>query len=277
MPIIFARPTSAGRRHYSSQKTSLSKVKPKKALIVQTRKQTSGRNHSGRITIRHRGGGHKRFLRQIDFKRNKFDIPGKVTTLEYDPNRSSNIALVIYPDGDQRYVLAPVGMKVGDQIISSPKADIHPGNTLALNHIPVGTPIHNIEIKPGKGGQLVRSAGSAATVQSKEGKFATVLMPSKEVRLVNIDCMATIGQVSNPDHSNIKLGKAGRRRHMGWRPAVRGTAQHPGSHPHGGGEGRSGIGMKHPKSPWGKHALGKKTRPGKKYSDKFIIKDRRLK
>ncbi len=277
MPLVQSKPTSAGRRHHSSLKLKLATTRPSKRLIHRTIKKTAGRNNQGRITTRHHGGGHKRLLRHLDFKRNKFDITGTVKSLEYDPNRTSNIALIVYPDGDQRYIIAPVGLKIGAQIISATTADIHPGNTLPLKNIPVGTPIHNLEIKPGKGGQLIRSAGSAASIQSKEGNFATVLMPSKEIRLIHINCLATVGQVSNPDHGNVKLGKAGRRRHLGWRPAVRGTAQHPGSHPHGGGEGRSGVGMKYPKSPWGKHARGKKTRRVKKYSDKYIIKDRRKK
>lgn len=275
MPTAATKPTSPGRRHSTYLKRNLTASSPTKSLLTKTLNKKSGRNSTGKITIRHRGGGHKRKLRLIDFKRNKHDIPGIIKTIEYDPNRSCNIALVLYPDGDKRYIIAPVDVKTGSQVIASKKAEINPGNALPLENIPVGMPIHNLEIKPGKGGQLVRSAGSAATIQSKEGKYATVLMPSKEIRLININCLATIGQVSNPDHSNVKLGKAGRRRHMGWRPTVRGTAQHPGSHPHGGGEGRSGVGMKYPKTPWGKHALGKITRKGNKYSNKYIIKNSR--
>lgn len=278
MPIKQSKPTNPSRRHYTTLvNVHLSKGRPKKSLLGKTIKKHSGRNHSGKITIRHRGGGNKRKLRLIDFKRNKFDIPGIVKSIEYDPNRTSNIALIVYSDGDQRYILAPENLKLGDSVLSSDKAEINPGCTLPLSKIPVGRPIHNIELKPGKGGQLVRSAGSSASIQSKEEVFAAVQMPSKEVRLIKLDCLATIGQVSNPDHQNISLGKAGRRRHMGWRPSVRGTAQHPGSHPHGGGEGRSGIGLKHPKTPWGKPALGKKTRNKKKYSNKYIVRDRRQK
>jgi len=279
MAITQHRPTTPGRRHYSRSTAHAlgNSNSPQKGLTSGRVKKSSGRNSSGRVTIRHRGGGHKRLLRLIDFKRNKPDILGRISSIEYDPNRSSHIALVVYADGDKRYILAPTHLKVGDTVITSAKADIKPGNSMPLENIPVGTPIHNLELTPGKGAQLVRSAGSSATIQSKEGNFAAVMMPSKEIRLINISCQATIGQVSNVEHSNISLGKAGRRRHMGWRPAVRGTAQHPGSHPHGGGEGRSGVGLKHPKTPWGKPTLGKKTRTGRKYSDKYIIKDRRKK
>ncbi len=280
MPIKTAKPTSPGRRHYSTLKSAsvtTKKAKLKKTLVKGVVKKHSGRNHSGKITTRHRGGGNKRRFRIIDFKRNKIDVPGVVKSIEYDPNRTSSIARVTYADGDQRYILAPVGLKVGQKIIASQKAEINPGNAIPLKNIPVGRPIHNIELRPGKGGQLIRSAGSSALIQSKEGKFAAVQMPSKEIRLINIECFATIGQVSNPDHQNVSLGKAGRKRHMGWRPSVRGTAQHPGAHPHGGGEGRSGVGLKHPKTPWGKPAMGKKTRNKKKYSNKYIIRDRRQK
>lgn len=274
MPVVQSHPTTPSRRHYTKLVRSSSTNNPHRPLVSFTIKKTAGRNHTGKVTIRHRGGGHKRQYRLIDFKRNKLDVPGTVTSIEYDPNRTSNIALITYADGDKRYIIAPVGLELGAKVIASAKADILPGNTLPMGQIPVGTPIHNLETKPGKGGQLVRSAGSAATIQSKEGKFVTVLMPSKEVRLFVETCTATIGQVSNPDHTNTILGKAGRARHLGRRPAVRGTAQHPGSHPHGGGEGRSGVGMKHPKTPWGKIALGKKTRKLHKYSNKFIIKSR---
>lgn len=275
MSVKHSQPTSPGRRHYSSLSSRhLSGTGPKKRLVRATIKKSGGRNNSGKITVRHRGGGHKRRLRAIDFKRNKTNVPGKVVTLEYDPNRTCNIALVVYSDGDQRYILAPEGLKIGHQVIAAEKADIMPGNTLPLANIPVGTPIHNIELKPGKGGQIVRSAGSQALIQSKEQGFVALQLPSKEVRLVKSTCLATIGQVGRSDHQNIVLGKAGRSRHLGRRPSVRGTAQHPGSHPHGGGEGRSGVGLKYPKTPWGKHALGKKTRKKKKYSDKFIIKSR---
>lgn len=273
-----ANPTTPGFRHRSlTDFRGLSKTKPRKSLINFTIKKKSGRNSSGKITIRHRGGGHKRKLRTIDFKRNKLDIQGQVSTIEYDPNRTCNIALVIYQDGDQRYILAPEGLKVGHTVIASTKAEISPGNALPLKNIPFGTPIHNIELTPGKGAQMARSAGVAASIQSKENGFATVQLPSKETRLVKLASFATIGQVGNASHQTLTYGKAGRRRHLGWRPTVRGSAMHPAAHPHGGGEGRSGVGLKHPKTPWGKPALGKKTRKKGKYSDKYIIKDRRIK
>lgn len=276
MAVIIARPTSPGRRHYSSVRSTSSRANnPEKSLLAGVVKKNAGRNHSGKITTRHRGGGHKRKLRIIDFKRKKMDVPARVVSIEYDPNRTSNIALLFYADGEKSYILAPHELKVGDTVVTSDKPDIHPGNCMPLKNIPVGTPIHNLELTPGKGGQIVRSAGSSALIQSKEEDFVLVLLPSKEVRLVKSECYASIGQVSNIDHSNVSLGKAGRSRHMGWRPAVRGTAQHPGSHPHGGGEGRSGVGLKHPKTPWGKPALGKKTRNKKKYSNKYIVRDRR--
>lgn len=277
MAIIKINPTSPGTRHASyNDYSDITKKKPEKSL-TKVKKKISGRNNSGKITIRHRGGGEKRKYRIIDFKRNKIDIPGKVSSIEYDPNRGSNIALITYADGEKRYILAPVNLKPGDQVVSAKSAEIEVGNTMPLKNVPIGTPIHNIEIKPGKGGQIVRGAGTSAIVQSKEGKYATILLPSKEIRLFSLDCYATIGQVSNLGLKTVKIGKAGRKRHMGWRPTVRGVAQHPGSHPHGGGEGRSGIGMPSPKSPWGKKTLGKKTRKVKKYSDKYIIKNRRQK
>lgn len=277
MALKHVNPTTAGRRHASFlDNTKLSKSGPQKSL-TRAKRKISGRNNTGKITIRHRGGGEKRRLRLIDFKRNKKDIIGKVISLEYDPNRSATIALISYADGEKRYILAPDNLKAGDTIISAQNADLKPGNAMPLKHIPVGTPIHNLEIRPGKGGQLVRSAGNAALIQSKEEKFAAVLMPSKEIRLLPLDAYATIGQVSNPEWKSISLGKAGRRRHLGRRPQVRGVAQHPGAHPHGGGEGRSGIGLKAPKSPWGKKTLGRKTRSIKKYSNSLIIKDRRRK
>lgn len=240
-------------------------------------KKTGGRNASGKVTIRSRGGGHKRLLRRIDFKRDKYEIPGKVVAIEYDPNRNANLALIHYADGEKRYHLAPSQLKIGSIIVSGENVEIKVGNSLPLKNIPVGTPIHNLELEPKKGGQMVRGAGTAAVIQSKEGKHATIQLPSKEKRLINLDCFATIGQVGNQDWKTIKFGKAGRRRHMGFRPKVRGVAMHPGAHPHGGGEGRSGIGMPSPKSPWGKPTLGKKTRKKSKYSDKLIIKDRRAK
>lgn len=276
MAVRKRRPTSPGVRHRSDLDfAEITKAKPEKTLIKGTIKKSGGRNVSGKITVRHRGGGHKRLLRRIDFKRDKHGIPGKVMAIEYDPNRRANIALVYYTDGEKRYVLAPLNLKLGDTVIAAEDAEIKVGNALPLAKIPVGTPIHNIELRPGKGGQLVRGAGTAATVQSKEGKYATVRLPSKEHRLIDIRCFATIGQVGNIEWKTIKLGKAGRRRLMGFRPAVRGVAMHPAAHPHGGGEGRSGIGMPSPKSPWGKPTLGKKTRKVKKYSDKRIVKDRR--
>lgn len=237
-------------------------------------KKHSGRNHQGRITVRHRGGGHKRLYRIIDFKRDKIGIPGKVIAIEYDPNRSARIALIQYADGEKRYIIAPLGLKVGDTVMSGPDAEIKVGNALPLANIPVGTFIHNIELYPGRGGQLVRAAGTAAQILAKEGDYAQVKLPSGEIRLINLKCMATIGQVGNVDHANIRLGKAGRKRWLGWRPTVRGSAMSPRDHPHGGGEGRAPIGLPHPKTPWGKCALGKKTRRNK-LTDKFIIKRRK--
>jgi len=277
MASEYYKPTTPGVRHRTRSKQKLSKTKLIKKLR-RINKNYAGRNNSGKITIRHRGGRQKRFLRLIDFKRDAFEIPAKVNTIEYDPNRSANIALLHYQNGDKRYIIAPDGLKIGQTIISSKKnAEIEPGNTLPLNKIPVGTPIHNLELTPGKGGQIIRSAGAAAYIQDKEDRFVSIKLPSGEIRRFPAISMATIGQVSNPDHKNRKLGKAGRRRLMGWRPSVRGVAMHPGAHPHGGGEGRSGIGMKSPKSPWGNRTLGKKTRKVKKYSTKDIIKDRRSK
>jgi len=243
--------------------------------LLKIRKKKGGRGARGRVSVRHRGGEHKRFLRLIDWKRDKLDIPGKVVQIEYDPNRTANIALLCYPDGEKRYILAPEGLKVGEEVISAQKAEIKPGNTLKLKHIPVGVPIYNLEIVPGKGGQLVRGAGAAALIQAKEDKWIVVKLPSGEIRRFLSDCRATIGQVSNSNWGMVKLKKAGDSRHRGIRPTVRGVAQHPDSHPHGGGEGRSGIGMKAPKTPWGKKALGKKTRKKKKYSDKFIVARRK--
>lgn len=278
MTVIASKPTTPSRRHYVHLSTKhLHKGGPKKSLISGRLNSTAGRNNAGKITTRHRGGGHKRAFRIIDFKRNKPEIPATVRTLEYDPNRTSSIALVVYADGDQRYIIAPDGLAVGDKIITSAKAEAKIGNCLPLKNIPVGTPIHNLELTPGKGGQLIRSAGSQASIQSKEAGFAAVLLPSKEIRLVKLECYATVGMVSNPEHQNESLGKAGRSRHMGRRPSVRGTAMHPAAHPHGGGEGRSGVGLKYPKTPWGKHALGKKTRKVRKYSNKYIVRDKRVK
>ncbi len=274
MGIRVYKPTSPGRRGMSvSTFEEITKEEPEKSLVVPLKKH-SGRNHQGRITVRHRGGGHKRLYRIIDFKRDKIGIPGKVIAIEYDPNRSARIALIQYADGEKRYIIAPLGLKVGDTVMSGPEAEIKVGNALPLANIPVGTFIHNIELYPGRGGQLVRAAGTAAQILAKEGDYAQVKLPSGEIRLINLKCMATIGQVGNVDHANIRLGKAGRKRWLGWRPTVRGSAMSPRDHPHGGGEGRAPIGLPHPKTPWGKCALGKKTRRNK-LTDKFIIKRRK--
>ena len=250
----------------------VTKSKPEKSMIRGMRKR-AGRNNSGRITVRHRGGGHKRRYREIDFKRRKFGVPARVASIEYDPNRSARIALLVYADGEKRYIIAPLGLKVGDMVGNGPDADLRPGNALPIANIPVGTMIHNIELEQGRGGQLARSAGTSAQLLAKEGRYAQVRLPSGEVRLIHQTCMATIGQVGNTDHGNIKLGKAGRRRWMGWRPAVRGSAMDPGSHPHGGGEGRSPIGMPGPKSPWGQPTLGYKTRRNKR-TEKYRVRRR---
>jgi len=271
MPIKIYRPTSDGRRNASVPTfEEITRKEPERSLLAPLTKK-GGRNNSGSITMRHQGGGHKRRYRIIDFRRNNTDVPGRVDSIEYDPNRSARIALVVYSDGEKRYILAPVGLKVGDSVISSPSADIRPGNALPIRNIPLGTTIHNIEIYPGRGGQLVRSAGNSAQLLAKEGTMAHIRLPSGEVRLVSMNCLATIGQVSNADHANISLGKAGRSRHLGIRPGSRGVAMDPSSHPHGGGEGRSPIGMKAPKTPWGKPALGKKTRTNKR-TNKFIVR-----
>ena len=279
MTLRISKPTSAGKRHRSDYIFSevITKKQPEKSLLKGRKKKTGGRNYSGKITIRHHGGGNKRLLRNIDFRRDKVGIPGIVRAIEYDPNRRANIALIYYTDGEKRYILAPTKLEIGEKIMSGESAELKVGNALPLRNIPVGMPIHNIELVPKKGGKLVRGAGTAAFIQSKEGKFATVLLPSKEQRLIHAECLATIGQVGNEEWKTISLGKAGRKRHMGIRPSVRGVAMHPGAHPHGGGEGRSGIGMKSPKSPWGKRTLGKKTRKKRKYSSQFIVKDRRVK
>ena len=275
MSLMNLVPITPGRRHMVVGTTKF-RGKPEKRLLSGVIYKTAGRNNSGRVTVRHRGGGERRQLRQIDWKRNKTDVVGKVVNIEYDPNRSALIALIYYPDGDKRYILAPEGLVVGASVQSGNSAPIAPGNSLALTKIPVGTPIHNLEFRPGKGGQMVRSAGQAAFIQAKENAAVDVKLPSGELRRLPGNCKATIGQLGNALHQNEKIGKAGRRRHMGWRPAVRGVAMNPRSHPHGGGEGRSGIGMKSPKSPWGKRTLGKKTRRAK-YSNKYILKDRRIK
>lgn len=250
----------------------ITRTKPERSLVEPLKKH-AGRNQQGRVTVRHRGGGNKRKYRIIDWKRNKDGVPGRVASIEYDPNRSANIALINYIDGEKRYILAPVGLRVGDQVMSGTQADIAIGNALPLMDIPVGTTVHNIELEPGRGGQMARAAGTAAQLVAKEGNYATLRLPSGEIRRVNVKCRATIGQVGNVEHSNIKLGKAGRKRHMGWRPTVRGSAMDPASHPHGGGEGKAPIGLPGPKTPWGKPALGKKTR-GRKPSDKFIVRRR---
>jgi len=249
---------------------------PEKSLTV-TLKKNAGRNSRGKITVRHRGGGTRAKYRIIDFKRNKDGIPGKVTTIEYDPNRSANIALIVYADGEKRYIIAPNKLVVGDVIESGPDADIKIGNALPLKNIPIGTEIHNIEMKAGKGAQMVRSAGNGAQLMAKEGNYASIRLPSGEVRKVRIECRATIGEVGNIDHENIKIGKAGRKRHMGYRPTVRGSAMNPNDHPHGGGEGRTGIGRVSPVTPWGAPALGYKTRKKNKPSDQYIVKKRKEK
>lgn len=274
MAIKSYKPTTPSRRHMTVNAfVEITTDKPEKSLLV-AKNRTAGRNSQGKITVRHRGGGAKRKYRIIDFKRNKDNIPARVATIEYDPNRSAFIALVVYADGEKRYILAPVGIKVGDVLVSGPSADIKPGNALPLQNIPVGTFIHNIELAAGKGGQMVRSAGTSAQLMAKEGNYATLRLPSGEMRYVRIECRATIGTVSNQTHEIIKIGKAGRKRHMGIRPTVRGSVMNPVDHPHGGGEGRTPIGRPAPVTPWGKPALGYKTRKTKKYSDRLIIKGR---
>jgi large subunit ribosomal protein L2 len=273
MPIKVYKPTSPGRRGMTvSTFEEITRSRPEKSLI-RPLKRSAGRNSRGKITVRHRGGGHKRRYRVLDFKRDKIGVPGRVASIEYDPNRSARIALVVYADGEKRYIIAPVGLLVGDVLMSGPEAEIRVGNALPISNIPVGTTIHNVELHIGKGGQLVRAAGTSAQLLAKEGRYAHVRLPSGEVRLVNVQCTATIGQVGNTDHGNIRLGKAGRKRWLGFRPSVRGSAMDPGSHPHGGGEGRSPIGMSSPKSPWGKPTLGKKTRRNKS-TDKWIARRR---
>jgi large subunit ribosomal protein L2 len=269
------KPTSAGRRHAVVLDTSdLYKGSPEKSLLASGLKKRQGRNNQGKITVRHRGGGAKKRLRIMDWKRNKHDVPAVVQRIEYDPMRSANIALLFYKDGEKSYILAPLGLQAGDTIVSGIKVDPRPGNAMPLKNIPIGMPIHNVELRAGKGAQLVKGAGVHALIQSKEGQYVTVQLPSREQRLIHADCLATIGQVGNSDWKNRKLGKAGRKRLMGIRPTVRGTAQDPRSHPHGGGEGRSGIGLKHAKTPWGKNAApGKKTRRKRK-SNRWIVRRR---
>ena len=274
MPIINYKPTTPSRRNMSvTDYSGLSKVAPEKSLLAPLNKK-SGSNSYGRITVRHRGGGNRRKYRIIDFKRQKFDVPGTVKTLEYDPNRSAFIALIEYQDGEKRYIIAPNGLKVGDTVVASPSADIKPGNALPLANIPTGTFIHNVELYPGKGAQLARAAGNMAQLMAKENNMALLRLPSGELRNVPVNCMATIGQVGNVDHENVKIGKAGRKRNMGWRPTVRGSVMNPNDHPHGGGEGKSPVGRPGPVTPWGKPALGYKTRAHHNRSDKFIVRRR---
>jgi large subunit ribosomal protein L2 len=273
MAVKKYKPTSPGRRGMTGHTfEEITKSTPERSLLIPKHRR-AGRNNRGRITVRHRGGGHKRHVRKVDFKRNKRDIPASVAAIEYDPNRSARLALLHYLDGEKRYILAPLGLQVGDKVLASTNAEIRPGNSLPLANIPLGTLVHNIELYEGRGGQLVRAAGTSAQLLGKEGAYAAVRLPSGEVRRVRQNCYATIGEVGNPDHGNIKLGKAGRKRHLGFRPAVRGSAMSPKDHPHGGGEGRSPIGMPSPKSPWGKKTLGKKTRRNKR-TGKFIIRRR---
>jgi large subunit ribosomal protein L2 len=277
MAVKKFNPTTPSRRNMTMASfEEITTNEPEKSLLV-SKKKTGGRNAQGKITVRHHGGGAKQKYRLIDFKRTKDGIPAKVATIEYDPNRSAYIALVVYADGEKRYIIAPVGLKVGDVVVSGPDADIKVGNTLPIINIPVGTIIHNIELQVGKGAQLVRSAGSSAQLMAKEGAYAQVRLPSGEVRYVRVNCRATIGTVSNLTHEIVSIGKAGRKRHMGIRPTVRGSVMNPNDHPHGGGEGKSPVGHSSPRTPWGKPALGYKTRKTKKYSDKFIVKKRNSK
>ena len=273
MAIKKYRPMTAGTRGMSVLDfNEITTDKPEKSLL-EPQKKMAGRNNQGKLTVRHQGGGVKQKYRIVDFKRDKDGIPGTVATIEYDPNRTANIALIFYADGEKRYIIAPLDLNVGDTVMSGDKAEIRPGNNLPLKRIPLGTQIHNVELTLGRGGQLARAAGASAQLMAKEGSYAQVRLPSGESRMVNMECTATIGQVGNVDHGNINLGKAGRKRWMGIRPGVRGTAMDPNSHPHGGGEGRTGIGMAGPKTPWGKPALGYKTRVAKP-SDKYIVRRR---
>ena len=275
MSIKSFKPTSPARRHMTiSSFKEITTDKPEKSLVVPLKKH-AGRNARGKITVRHRGGGHKRKYRIIDFKRTKDAIPGKVSTIEYDPNRSANIALISYLDGEKRYIIAPNGLKVGDVIYSGPESDIKVGNALPIKNIPVGTIIHNVEIKIGKGGQIARSAGASVQLMAKEGNYAQIRLASGEVRMVHINCRATIGQVGNVSHENITIGKAGKSRWLGKRPTVRGSVMNPNDHPHGGGEGRAPVGRKAPVSPWGKIAIGGKTRKKKNQNDKYVVKKRK--
>ena len=275
MAVRGFKPTSPARRHMTvSTFEEITTSKPEKSLVVSLKKH-SGRNNQGKITIRHRGGGNKIKYRIIDFKRQKDGVPAKVSTVEYDPNRSANIALLVYADGEKRYILAPEGVTVGTEILSGPEADIKPGNAMMLKDMPTGTVVHNIELKPGKGGQLARSAGMSAQLMAKEGDMALLRLPSGEMRYVRKECRATIGVVGNSSHENVTIGKAGRKRHMGIRPTVRGSVMNPNDHPHGGGEGRAPIGRPSPSTPWGKPALGYKTRKKNKHSDKYIVSRRK--
>jgi len=273
MGIKIYKPTSPGRRGMTGYTfDEITRSTPEKSLLIEKRGK-AGRNNQGHVTVRHRGGGHKRQIRLIDFKRDKFGVPGRVSTIEYDPGRTARIALIVYADGEKRYIVAPLNLKVGDAIMSGAAAPLREGNALPLKNIPVGTVIHNIELHQGHGAQLARSAGVSAQLIGREDAYAQIRLPSGEMRMVREECMATLGQVGNTDHSNIKIGKAGRNRWKGWRPTVRGSAMDPASHPHGGGEGRSPIGMPGPKTPWGKPAMGKKTRNNKR-TDQFIIRRR---
>ena len=276
MAVKTYKPTTPSLRGtVASDFSDITRDTPEKSLVTDLRKR-GGRNARGKVTVRHRGGGAKRAYRLIDFKRDKFGVPARVATIEYDPNRSARIALLHYADGEKRYILAPVGVQVGDEVMSGPEAEARVGNAMPLANIPVGSQIHNIELHPGRGGQIVRSAGASAQLLAKEGDYATIRLPSGEMRMVLQVCMATMGQVGNLDHGNIKLGKAGRKRHLGIRPTVRGSAMSPRDHPHGGGEGRSSIGMPGPRTPWGKVALGRKTRRNKR-TDKLIVRRREKK
>ena len=274
MPIKVFKPTSPGRRGMTGQTfEEVTRTQPERSLTTGLRKR-GGRNVRGKVTVRHRGGGHKRRYRLIDFRRDKSGIPGRIASIEYDPNRSARIALVIYGDGEKRYVIAPLGLRVNDTILSAERTEIRPGNTMPIRNIPLGTLVHNIELQPGRGGQMVRSAGTSAQLLAKEGEqYAIVRLPSGEERYIRQECRATIGQVGNVEHGNVTLGKAGRKRHLGIRPTVRGSAMSPRDHPHGGGEGRSPIGMAGPKTPWGKPAQGRRTRSNKS-TDKFIFRRR---
>jgi large subunit ribosomal protein L2 len=276
MGIKKVKPTTAGRRQITFDDFSdITKTTPEKRLVF-SKKRTDGRNNQGKITVRHRGGGVKRNIRIIDFKRDKFEIPARVTAIEYDPNRGARLALLCYADGEKRYIIAPLNLKVGDSVKSSKnELEIKDGNALPVQFIPSGVPINNVELEPGKGSKMGRSAGNAIFVMGVEGKYAQIKLPSREIRLIKKECLATIGQVSNPDHSNITIGKAGRKRHLGFRPTVRGSAMNPVDHPHGGGEGNQPIGLKHPKTPWGKPALGVKTRKKKKGSGRMIMERRK--